>query len=322
MYGKERETEMTANMKASATKEPLRRFAIIEAPSVLGHMATHLGVATMPDVLLKAGLDKRIGARRVGRFETPEWKVERDPATQIMNPQAINEYSIILANVMEKVLDNNEFPVILGGDCSILLGTSLALKRRGRYGVLYIDGHPDMYPPEHSTILGAASASDVGYATGRGPDIVTNIEGRKPLLRDDDVVIFGYGDGAVQTRNRAPSLPDDMLAFNSDEVRILGVETAAEEAVEHLTREGGPEGFLIHVDADVLNQRIMWACDAPHPDGFSWDELSTTLRVAMSSPKAIGLQLTIYNPDMDPYHLSGRGFAATVGKALAPFAAK
>lgn len=313
---------MSSNAATSVDRNLLRKFAIIEAPSVLGHMATHLGVARMPDVLLAAGLDKRIHARRAGRFETPPWKEERDPETQIMNPKAINEYSITLADAFDKVLDNKEFPVVLGGDCSILLGTTLSLKRRGRYGVLYIDGHPDMYPPEHSTILGAASASDVGYATGRGPDIVTNIEGRKPLLRDDDIVIFGYGDGSVQTRNRTPQLPADMLAFNSDEVRILGVELAAEEAVAHLTRLGGPEGFLIHIDADVLNRDIMWSCDAPHPDGLSWDELSTVLRVAMSSPKALGIQLTIYNPDMDPGELSGRGFAATVGKALAPFAAK
>lgn len=309
-------------MSNTIDKNLLRKFAVIEAPSVLGHMATHLGVARMPDVLLNAGLDKRLNARRAGRFETPQWKEERDPETQIMNPKEINAYSVTLANEFEKVLDNKEFPVVLGGDCSILLGTALAMKRHGRYGVLYIDGHPDMYPPEHSTILGAASASDVGYATGRGPDVVTNIEGRKPLLRDDDIVIFGYGDGAVQTRNRAPKLPDDMLAFNSDEVRILGIELAAEEAVAHLTRQGGPEGFLIHIDADVLNRDIMWSCDAPHPDGFSWDELSTVIRVAMSSPKAIGIQLTIYNPDMDPGELSGRGFAATVGKTMAPFVAK
>lgn len=44
------------------------------------------------------------------------------------------------------------------------------------------------------------------------------------------------------------------------------------------------------------------------------------LRVAMSSPRAIGFEITIYNPDMDPGGLSGRGLAATVGKALGQFA--
>ncbi len=62
----------------------------------------------------------------------------------------------------------------------------------------------------------------------------------------------------------------------------------------------------------------MWACDAPQPDGFLWDDLSTIIRVAVNSPKAVGLQLTIYNPEMDPGGLAGRGFT-NVRTELAPF---
>lgn len=300
----------------------MRHFAIIEAPSVLGHIPTHLGVAKMPDALLKAGLAERLNARRAGRVESPEWLEERDPVTQIMNPQSINDYSITLADAVGEVMDKGEFPVVIGGDCSILLGTMLALRRRGRYGVLYLDGHADFYEAENNPIAGAASASDLGYATGRGPAIVADIEGRRPLLRDDDVVLFGYRDGAIQTRNRGQQLPKELLALNRAEVRILGTENAAEEAVAHLTREDGPAGFWIHVDVDVLDQGIMWAVDHPQPDGFSWDDLGTVLRTAMQSPRAIGIQLTIYNPDMDPGGLSGRGLAATIGKALGQFASR
>ncbi|ASV38210.1 arginase family protein [Pseudomonas reactans] len=297
----------------------MRNFAIIEAPSVLGHIPTHLGVARMPEALLKAGLAERLGARHAGRVESPPWREERDPETQIMNPHAINEYSINLANKVGEVLDKGEFPVVIGGDCSILLGTLLGLRRRGRFGLFYLDGHADFYEAEKNPISGAASASDLGYATGRGPAVVADIEGRRPLLRDDDVVLFGYRDGAIQARNRCQPIPEDLLAYNRNEVRILGTETAAEEAVAHLTRVDGPEGFWIHVDVDVLDQGIMWACDHPQPDGFSWDDLATTLRTAMQSPQAIGIQFTIYNPDMDPGHLSGRGLAGTIARALAPF---
>ncbi|NWA01692.1 arginase family protein [Pseudomonas gingeri] len=298
----------------------MRNFAIIEAPSVLGHISTHLGVAHMPEALLNAGLATRLNARLAGRVESPPWRIERDPETQIMNPHAINEYSISLADAVGKVMDNDEFPVVIGGDCSILLGTMLALKRRGRYGVLYLDGHADFYEADNNPIAGAASASDLGYATGRGPAVVADIEGQRPLLRDEDVVLFGYRDGAIQARNRGQQLPRDLMALNRQEVRILGTETAAEEAVAHLTREDGPEGFWIHVDVDVLDQGIMWAVDHPQPDGFSWEDLGTTLRTAMSSPRAIGIQFTIYNPEMDPGGLSGRGLAATIGKALGQFA--
>lgn len=234
-----------------------------------------------------------------------------------MNPQEIREYSSSLADAVVSVLDQDQFPVVLGGDCSILLGTTLAMKRRGRYGLLYIDGHPDFYQPERNPILGAASASDLAFATGRGPDVVTDIENLGPLVRDEDVAVYGYRDGVAQVRNRSQPLPDDLLAIDRDQVRRLGVANAMHEAVAHLTRDGGPDGFWIHVDADVLDESIMRAVDDPRADGLSWDELRLALRIAASSPKAVGFQTTIYNPDMDGDGAAGRGLACTLGEALA-----
>lgn len=295
----------------------MRNFAIIEAPSVLGHIPTHLAVADMPHSLLDNGLAAKLNARHAGRVESPPWRPERDPATNIMNSREINEYSVALADAVGAVVDQGEFAVVLGGDCSIVLGSMLALRRRGRYGLLYIDGHTDFYQPDANPILGAASASDLAFATGRGPEIVSNIEGRGPLVRDDDVVPFAYRDGASQNYNRSQLLPENMLAIDRHAVRVLGTENAAEEAVAHLTRSDDIEGYWIHVDVDVLDQSIMWACDAPQPDGLSWEELSIVLSVAMANDKAVGFEITIYNPDMDPGGLSGRGLAATIAKSLA-----
>ena len=109
-----------------------------------------------------------------------------------MNPRALRDYCPQLADAVSAVLDAGEFPIVLRGDCSILLGSMLALRRRGRYGLLYIDGDADFYQPQANPLRGAASASDLAFATGRGPDIVADIEGRPlsatSVLRDDDVV--------------------------------------------------------------------------------------------------------------------------------------
>lgn len=295
------------------------RYAILEAPSVLGQIPTQPGVARLPEALLKAGLADRLAARRAGRVESPGYSAERDADTNLLNPLAINDYSRSLAEALGSVLDSGDFPVALGGDCSILLGTMLALKRRGRYGLLYIDGHSDFYPPETNPAGGAVSASDLAFATGRGPDVVANIEGRGPLVRDDDVVIFAYRDGMAQVRNRCQPLPSGILALDRDQVRRLGVDTAAREAVTFLTREGSGEGFWIHVDADVLDDSIMWAVDDPRPGGLLWNDLAVTLRIAVGSGRAVGLQVTIYNPDMESDGVSGRGLSATVGETLAAF---
>jgi arginase len=236
------------------------RYAIVEAPSALGHIPEHLGVERAPEVLLGAGLADGLAVRRAGRVDAVGYSAERDPQTKVMNPQAISDYSRSLADAVAAVLDEGEFPVVLGGDCSVLLGTMLALRRRGRYGLLYIDGDADFYQPEANPLRGAASASDLAFATGRGPDVVTDIEGRRPLVRDDDVVVFACRDAADRERRGGQPLPENLLVIDRGQVRCLGAGAAASEAVRYLTREAGPQdGFWIHLDADVFDETIMQA---------------------------------------------------------------
>lgn len=197
----------------------------------------------------------------------------------------------------------------------------LALKRRGRYGLLHIDGDADFYQPQASPLSGAASASDLAFATGRGPGIVADIEGQRPLVRDDDVVVFACRDAADRERLGCQPLPADLLVVDRDQVRRLGAGAAARQAVRSLTRDGGPEdGFWIHLDADAFDETIMQAVDDPRPEGLTWDDVISALRTALGSGRAVGLQVAIYNPDIDADGSNGRGLAATVREALAGFA--
>ena len=145
-----------------------RRYAILEAPSALGHVPEHLGVERAPGVLLDAGLADGLDARRAGCLRASGYSSVPDPQTKVMNPQPLHDYSISLASEVEALLGNGEFPVVLGGDCSLLLGTMLALRRRGRYGVLYVDGDADFTSQRSTRCVGrhrrATSPSRPGAA--------------------------------------------------------------------------------------------------------------------------------------------------------------
>jgi arginase len=295
-----------------AMPDSSRRYAIIEAPSILGLKPT--GVELLPERLLQHGLADRLQARRAGRLETAPYGFERDPKTQTLNAQAIADFSRQLADAVGDVLDRREFPVILGGDCSILLGPTLALKRRGRYGLLFIDGHADFYQPEVNP-NGEAASMDLAFATGHGPDLLTDLEGRGPLVREEDAVAFAFRDQDEQAEYGSQPLPPELRAFDLATVHRVGVQAAAEAAVRHLTRNGA-EGFFIHVDADSLNDDIMPAVDYRMPDGLSWDELRTTLQIALQSGKAVGLEVAIYNPKLDKDGSAGRGLADVLVAAL------
>ena len=240
----------------------------------------------------------------------------RDRATQTLNAKGIALYSRALADVVGDVLDRGEFPVVLGGDCSIVLGDLLALKRRGRYGLLFIDGHADFYNPEANP-NGEAASMDLAFATGRGPDVLTNIDGLGPLIKDEDVVVFGYRDAEEQAAYGSQPLPPELLALDLHRIRRHGLEETAHEAVAHLTRDHDrTSGFWIHVDADVLDDAIMPAVDYRLPGGLSWKELTRALRIAMESHRAVGLEVTIYNPKLDPDGAGARGLVDVIANAL------
>jgi arginase len=267
-------------------------YTILEAPSALGHVPGHLGVERAPQALLTAGLADGLAVRRAGRVGAGGYSPVRDEATGILNPQALAVYSGQLADALAGLLDRDEFPVVLDGDA-------------------------DFYQPEVNPLDGAASASDLAFATGRGPAVVCDLEGRGPLVRDDDVVVFASRDAADRERRSCQPLPPGLLEIDRNQVRRLGAAAAAQQAVSYLTRDGGPAGFWIHLDADVFDQSLMQAVDDPRPGGLAWDEAVTAISTAIASGRALGLQVAIYNPDIDPDGTNGRGLAAAIRAALA-----
>ncbi|WP_105374066.1 arginase family protein [Neorhizobium huautlense] len=291
---------------------PTLPYAILEAPSTLG-LATD-GVERLSDQLLDLGLAERIHARRAERLAVPPKDPTPDPESGILNAAAIAAWSPKLAAAVEGILDAGELPVVLGGDCTIVLGSMLALKRRGRYGLLFIDGNADFFQPEAEP-NGEGASMDLALVTGYGPSLLSDIEGRCPLVRPEDAVAFAYRDHKDQEEYGSQPLPEELKAIDLPAVRAMGIEAAAREAVDHLTREE-LDGFFIHLDADCLDDVLMPAVDFRVAGGLSWDELGTALRVALASGKSVGLETTIYNPRLDEDGSAGRGLLDVIAAAL------
>jgi arginase len=291
----------------------LPKFTIIDAPSILGLRPT--GVQRLPKALKAAGITEGLNASYSGNVTPPPYNSERDKETMLLNADSIRRYSLQLANKVFSVLTKEQFPLVLGGDCSILLGNLLALRRLGRYGLFFIDGHADFYQPEAS-LTGEVADMDLAIVSGRGPEVLTNLDGLKPLVLDQDIVLFGYRDTEQAKSYKSQDVRDtDFHAFDLAYLGEFGITASVSQAIKRLQKEE-LDGFWIHLDADVLDDSIMPAVDYRLDGGLNFSELSELLKILIASDYAVGMDITIFNPTLDLDGSIARKFVKSVVEGL------
>ncbi|WP_031497939.1 arginase family protein [Streptomyces bicolor] len=296
----------------------MRNFVVLDAPSNLGLRppapGTVPGCYKLAGALREQRIVQRLRALEGGvvvppRYDRGEWR-EGDG---VFNAAAIASYTRKLAGRIEAHVRAGDFPVVLGGDCSINLGAALALRRIGRYGLAVVDASPDFRHPGNSEGVGAAGGEEVALATGRGQQDLTNLEGLKPYLRDEDVRYFGIRDCFEEERAELADLKIPVVTVG--DVREWGA-----DALASVTRQAFEipqlDGYWVHLDADVLDPSVMPAVDSPDPEGLTPDELVALLRPLLASGHCVGLNVTIYDPDLDPEGTAGALLTDIVVSAL------
>src|SRR6266496_1971292 len=240
----------------------MRRTILLDAPTNLGLRPPVPGAVPgcykAPWALRDQGLLDRLGAADAGvvvppRYDRDGWR----PGDGVFNAPAIATYSRRLADRLAPCVDRGDFAVVLGGDCSVMLATTLALRRRGRWGLAFVDGHTDFRHPGNAVHVGAAAGEDLALVTGRGQEDLTDLDGLRPYVRDEDVVALGQRDDDEEL---ASLRAEGLTCLPVSRVRELRPGGAAEAALSRLEAPG-LSGFWLHVDVDVLDERIMPAVD-------------------------------------------------------------
>ncbi|GAA4592344.1 arginase [Actinoplanes octamycinicus] len=300
----------------------MRRIAVLDAPSNLGlrpPTATSVpGCAKAPGALRDHGLLTRLGARDAGcltppRYDPGDWR----PGDGVAHAPEIAAYSRALADRIGAIIDGGEFPVILGGDCSILIGSGLAMHRLGeavggRIGLVFVDGHSDFRHPGNASYVGAAAGEDLALVTGRGQADLAAIESRRPYFRDVDVVVLGI---RAQDEYRLDLQAAGIVTRPVPMLRAEGAARSAQWARDQLV---DCAGYWVHVDVDVLDPAVMPAVDAPDPGGIAFPELELLLTGLVESPHCLGVEITVFDPDYDPDGRYAGEITSAVVSGLAP----
>jgi arginase len=232
-------------------------------------------------------LARRCGAcgivERLGRVDAGGGRgavyVRRSRSTARRDPG----YTVELAARIGELLDAGARPLVLGGDCSILLGAMLALRRRGALRARARRRAPRLPPSGWSGGIGAVAGEDLAGVTGRLEPALSDIDGLGPY---------------VARRRRRPLRRSRARSGERAAIAATGITVLDLDALR-----GGassPRGaYWVHVDADVLDSALVPAVDSPAPDGLRFDELAALLR-ALLAGDAVGMQVTVFDPDLDP----------------------
>lgn len=278
-----------------------RHFGIVAAPTNLGlrppEPSAVPGTAKAPEALREAGLHRRLsawGVSDLGCVLPGRYRDDAAPAaSRLRNERAIVDHARRLASRLDDVLDQGRRPLVLGGDCGLIVGAGICLRRRGRYGLVHIDGHTDFRHPGNSARCASLAGEDLAAAVGLHWPAVSDIDGLSPYFRPDDTVHVGCradDEFAVEvSRVLADVVPAESLVHEWP---------AASSRITRVVEAGHLDGYWIHLDVDVLDPSVMPAVDSPAPGGLDPKRLTDLLRRLL--PHAAGMQVCVYDPDLDP----------------------
>ena len=215
-----------------------------------------------------------------------------------------------VAGQVAAIRADGRLPLVLGGDCTITLGVLAGFDEAG---LVYFDGDADLTTPERSE-SGVADTMGMTHLLGGGSPRLAGFGSRCPLLRPEQVVLFGFSPAELDTMEWTELVSRHLYAAPAPAVRADPA-GQARAARAYLSRRAST--YLVHLDVDVLHTGLFPLANFPHFAGLTLAEVSAGLGEFTSGAKFGGLVITEVNPDHDPEGQLIRTLVRVVTDALA-----
>ncbi len=224
-------------------------------------------------------------------FIFPQEKVKQTDA------DLIGEFNLRLADHVFSCLRDQEFPIVIGGDHSIAVGTWNGVYfGRGQLplGLIWIDAHMDSHTPE-TTPSGAIHGMPLAGLLGFGPSFLSAPKGVCPILLPENVCLIGVR--SFEEEEAALLQKLGVRIFFMDEVKRKGVDRVFEEALDQVTKN--TTSFGVSLDLDCLDPKEAPGVGSPEEGGILTQELLSALPKICTHPKLSAFELVEYNPYQD-----------------------
>src|SRR5271170_338337 len=282
-----------------------QKIRIIGVPMDLGQ--SRRGVDMGPSALRVAGLQSRLKAlghtvEDIGNVAVKQAEEQPYGEKRAKYLHEIAETCRGLAEMTDRTLTEGHFPLVLGGDHSLAVGSFSGVSNyfRGqskRIGYLWLDAHGDMNTPESSpsgNIHGMPLASIVGY----GPPELTELGGVKPMVQPRNVALVGVRE--LDSKERRLIKESGVHVFTMRDVDERGMREVMTEALRFASDDTA--GLAVSLDMDFVDPSDAPGVGTPVRGGVTYREAHLALEMIADSRALVSFELVEINPVIDVHN--------------------
>ena len=292
-----------------------QRIEIIGAPSTFGQKK--LGVNLGPDAIRYAGLLSRLKKMGLdvidkGNIEVPTLDVEKFNSDQegLRNYDEIVTVSENLSKATSEIVEKGNFPLTLGGDHSIAVGSISGISQHyENLGVIWYDAHGDLNVPEESP-SGNVHGMPLRILAGDGPDELVNINDFTPKVKPENIVLIGMRD--LDEGERKYIKDKNIKTFTMADIDRFGIQEEIERSLEYL-KSRNIDGLHFSLDVDALDPAETPGTGTRVMGGLSYRESHFALELLNESKLVTSMDIVEVNPLIDNSNHTAEQAVALLG---------
>jgi arginase len=230
-----------------------------------------------------------------GDLEIPTCDRRRESHNDLKCLQQVMKVNKVLAEQVSEIVQKQRFPLILGGDHSISIGTLAGITRHKKnLGVIWFDAHTDLNTAETSP-SGNIHGMSLGVSIGHGNPVLTQLNGTKQMVQPENVVIIAARD--IDPGERQLAKKYGIKVFTMHEIDRMGMTQVMEESIKHVTQ--GTDGVHLSFDLDALDPQDAPGVGTPVMGGVSYRESHLAMEMLAEANIITSCEFVEVNPILD-----------------------
>jgi arginase len=290
----------------------MKKISIIGMPMDLGQ--TRRGVDMGPSAIRYAGINEKLAelfdvVEDLGDIPVGRPEVKIDPISKLRNLDLVAEKNTMLSEKVDNIIKSGSFPLVLGGDHSIAIGTLAGVSKHYKnLGVIWYDAHGDLNTADTSP-SGNIHGMPLAVSIGLGHESLIQLGGYAPKVKPENIVIIGAR--SLDDGEKALIKEQGIRVYTMHEIDRLGMAKVMEESISYL--KGKTDGVHLSLDLDGLDPADAPGVGTPVIGGISYRESHLAMEMLAESSIVTSAEFVEVNPILDDKNKTAIAAVALIG---------